>query len=70
MNEAKEHPRPRKQPRLHTRVIVTESGECVDVTHVFHGSSRAAVQRRARRELRRIIRDVARDHPKAEPLPD
>lgn len=62
--------RSRTQPRLHTRVIVTESGACVEVMHVFHGSSKAAVQRRTRCELRRIIRDVARDHPKAEPLPD
>ncbi|MEM1354991.1 MAG: hypothetical protein AAGH88_08920 [Planctomycetota bacterium] len=61
---------PRKPPRLHTRVIVTESGECVDVTRIFHGASEAVVRRRARRELRRIIEDVARDHPRAEPLPD
>ena len=66
----RKQPRPRKPPRLHTRVIVTESGECVDVMHIFHGTSEAVVQRRARRELRRIIEDVARDHPRVEPLPD
>ncbi len=80
MNESTPNPRPRKYPRkqsrprnpprLYTRVIVTESGECVDVMRIFHGTSEAVVQRRARRELRRIIADVARDHPRVEPLPD
>jgi len=54
----------------HSRVIITEAGACVSVTHLIQGYTEDAVIQRAHALLRATINSVVYDNPKATPSPD